>query len=124
MRIGTVAKGIVNTKLFKYPFYCHFYVTRRCNFRCKMCNVWTHGDRKGEMTLDQIKRAADILQQLHVPNIVISGGEPFLRRELPAIIRVFAERGVSIRLQFINVLSYTPLAVETTDALSFTIGEL
>jgi MoaA/NifB/PqqE/SkfB family radical SAM enzyme len=99
MRISRVARGIVNTKLFKYPFYCHFYVTRRCNFRCKMCNVWTHGDRKGEMNLDQIKRAADILEQLHVPNIVVSGGEPFMRRDLPDIIKVFSDRGFSIRLQ-------------------------
>jgi len=32
--------------------------------------------------------------------------------------------GISLRVQFINVISPSPLVVETTDALSFTIGEL
>lgn len=99
MRITRVARGIITSKLFKYPFYCHFYVTRRCNFRCKMCNVWTHGDRKWEMSLSEIERAADILQKLRIPNIVISGGEPFLRRDLPEIVNIFSVRGFSIRLQ-------------------------
>ncbi len=99
MRIARVAKGIINTRLFKHPFYCHFYVTRRCNYRCKMCNVWTHGEKNNEMNLEQIEKTADILQQLKVANMVISGGEPFLRPDLPEIIRIFSDRGFSIRLQ-------------------------
>jgi hypothetical protein len=32
--------------------------------------------------------------------------------------------GVSLRVQFINVISWSPFVIETSDALSFTIGEL
>jgi len=63
-----------------------------------MCNVWKQKDSK-EMTLDEIKIAAHKLKRLGLTNVVITGGEPTLRTDLPEIISIFSKLGISTRLQ-------------------------
>lgn len=58
-------------------------VTYRCNARCNMCNVWNHPSKASdEIGLDIIER----LPKMFFTNI--TGGEPFVRRDLPEIIKV------------------------------------
>ena len=76
-----IAKGILLSKILRKPFYIHFYVTRRCNLRCKMCNVWKNRDSK-EMNLREIKTAAQKIKKLGASHIVITGGEPLLRKDI------------------------------------------
>lgn len=56
-------------------------VTYRCNARCNMCNVWQHPNNlNDEIGLETIEK----LPEMFFANI--TGGEPFIRRDLPEII--------------------------------------
>jgi radical SAM protein with 4Fe4S-binding SPASM domain len=74
-------------------------VTERCNHACLHCyNVW-HGDGypRGELdtsrTLDLLAKALDETDCSHV---TLTGGEPLLRHDLPAILDFLSERGVRV----------------------------
>jgi MoaA/NifB/PqqE/SkfB family radical SAM enzyme len=57
-------------------------VTYRCNARCNMCNVWQYpNNAKDEIDLNTVEK----LPEMFFANI--TGGEPFIRRDLPEIIK-------------------------------------
>jgi MoaA/NifB/PqqE/SkfB family radical SAM enzyme len=91
--------GVLGSKLLGRPFYAYCRVTRRCNLECMMCSVWKKANIEEEMTLPQIAEVADTLRRVRVPNVVITGGDPFLREDLPEIVRIFSDRGFSVRVQ-------------------------
>lgn len=62
-------------------------VTARCNLRCAHCYYNEKTPRQGELSLDEIKRVIEELAAYGVSNIVFSGGEPFLRKDVLEIIR-------------------------------------
>ena len=67
------------------PHHVQWLITRKCNYRCKGCNVWREQDQK-ELSADEIKRGLDILKNLGVVEIVFSGGNPLLRDDAAEII--------------------------------------
>lgn len=91
------ARGLVRSKFFSAPFYLHFYVTERCNLRCKMCNIWKR--KSPEMTLGEIEQCVRVLKKLKVQNIVLTGGEPLLRPDISDIVKLFNDHGFTTRLQ-------------------------
>lgn len=85
-----IAQAIVNNKLgrVELPNMCTFIVTWRCNLRCFMCDVWKKKDHD-DMNVDEIRR---IFAQIpHLDSLRITGGEPFLRRDLTEITRAIIE---------------------------------
>jgi MoaA/NifB/PqqE/SkfB family radical SAM enzyme len=68
--------------------WTHF-VTSVCNARCAHC-FYPINAGKNELTLEEIDRFASTLPPIRL--LLISGGEPFLRRDLPEVIRVYFER--------------------------------
>jgi MoaA/NifB/PqqE/SkfB family radical SAM enzyme len=60
-------------------------VTRRCNYRCRGCNVWTNQD-SNELSAEEIKKGLDVLSSLGVLEIVFSGGNPLLRDDVGEIL--------------------------------------
>ncbi len=81
------------------PVYVQFYITARCNLTCKQCNIIYANSDVRECTLDEIKRIADNFAQMGVAMVLLTGGEPFTRQDLPEIIRAFESRGVHVRMQ-------------------------
>jgi len=57
-------------------------VTFRCNARCVMCDSWRK-DGEGDLTLPQIEAVYRQLPRLHA--VRLTGGEPFVRKDLPEI---------------------------------------
>lgn len=81
------------------PVYVQFYVTARCNLTCEQCNIiYTNSDVR-ECTLDEVKRIADNFAKMGVAIVLLTGGEPFARKDLPEIIYAFESRGVHVRMQ-------------------------
>lgn len=63
------------------------FVTSTCNSRCRTCFCWEELNKGRDLTFDQIKTLSET-----APNFAklwISGGEPFLRKELAEIIELF-----------------------------------
>ena len=81
------------------PVYVQFYVTARCNLTCEQCNIiYTNSDVR-ECTIDEVKRIADNFAKMGVAIVLLTGGEPFARKDLPEIINAFESRGVHVRMQ-------------------------
>lgn len=65
--------------------------TYRCQMRCKMCDIWEHPtDKSREITA----RDLEMLPKLRTVNI--TGGEPFVRKDLDDIIEVMMNRAPEI----------------------------
>ena len=65
--------------------YLIFFVTSRCNFRCPGCfNLMNLDDGKNDLTLGEIEKLAPSLGRLLW--LALSGGEPFLRADLPELV--------------------------------------
>lgn len=99
MKLINTAIGIVNAKIARLPFYVRFHITHRCNYRCRMCNFHHLGDHSKELSGPQVRVVAERLAELGARHIVITGGEPFVRPDLPEVIAVFAEQSFSVRIQ-------------------------
>ena len=96
--------------LFRGPVYVQLAVTPRCNLHCPMCQVVKTWKGEPELTLSQLETLAANLMKLGVGYVVLTGGEPFLRQDLPAVIRLFSERGFDVRLQTNGTLTSVELA--------------
>jgi MoaA/NifB/PqqE/SkfB family radical SAM enzyme len=68
--------------------WTHF-VTSVCNARCAHC-FYPINAGKNELTLDEIDRLTRTLPPIRL--LLIGGGEPFLRRDLPELVRLYFER--------------------------------
>ena len=71
-----------------------FFVTNRCNLRCKHCFYPTN-IKPRELTLDEIKDFAD---KNKFTQVILTGGEPFLRNDIADIAKIFISRGCRINI--------------------------
>jgi MoaA/NifB/PqqE/SkfB family radical SAM enzyme len=92
----TLARAAI---LHDAPVYVQFYITARCNLTCQQCNIIYANSDVRECTLDEIKRIADNFARMKVAMVLLTGGEPFTRQDLPEIVRAFESRGVHVRMQ-------------------------
>ena len=67
------------------PHHAQWLVTKKCNYRCAGCNVWKEPSEK-ELSAEEIKKGLDILKELGIAELVISGGDPLLRDDIDEII--------------------------------------
>ena len=81
------------------PVYVQFYITARCNLRCDQCNIIYANSDCREVTIDEIKRIADNLAEIGVAIVLLTGGEPFIRKDIHEIIYAFESRGIHVRMQ-------------------------
>ena len=75
------------------PRYLVFFVTDRCNARCRHClfgDGTVFPDVARELSLDEIERVASTMGRLFF--LLPTGGEPFLREDLGEIVSVFYRR--------------------------------
>ncbi|MFA7088385.1 MAG: radical SAM protein, partial [Patescibacteria group bacterium] len=64
-----------------------FFVTSRCNSRCRHCFNWRNIGKVVDLDLIEIEKRAKRLP--HFDNLLLSGGEPFLRKDLADLINIF-----------------------------------
>jgi GTP 3',8-cyclase len=70
-------------------------VTDRCNLRCAYCMpeedyVWL--PREQILDFEEISTLVDVFMDLGVDKIRLTGGEPLLRRDVPALVRLLAAK--------------------------------
>jgi len=58
-------------------------LARRCNLNCKHCySISTDKDFPGELSTEEVATVMDDLKAFGVPVLILSGGEPLLRRDI------------------------------------------
>lgn len=92
------------------PVYVQFYVTARCNLTCEQCNIIYANSDVRECTIDEVQRIADNFAEMGVAIVLLTGGEPFARKDLPEIIHAFESRGVHVRMQTNGLASEEQIA--------------
>jgi len=65
--------------------HAQWFITRKCNYRCRGCNVWMDSSPV-ELSTEDVKRGLDILRDIGVLEIVFSGGNPLLRDDIGEIL--------------------------------------
>jgi len=80
-------------------------VTYQCNGRCRFCNIWTNQD-SFSCKSDDYKRLPR-----NIENVNISGGEPFLREDLPEIIRTIKNQCPKANI-IISTNGFTPCKIK------------
>lgn len=97
------------------PVYVQFYVTARCNLTCQQCNIiYTNADVR-ECTIDEVQHIADNFAEMGVAMVLLTGGEPFARKDLSQIIHAFESRNVHVRMQT-NGLANEERIIEAIEA--------
>lgn len=81
------------------PVYVQFYVTARCNLACEQCNIIYANSDVSEIQIDGIGKIAENLKRIGVSIVLLTGGEPFVRKDLPEIVREFKKRDMHVRIQ-------------------------
>jgi MoaA/NifB/PqqE/SkfB family radical SAM enzyme len=93
-RLDELTRGTIRPSMI-----ANFSVTSMCTFRCASCNIGRNymadpGLAAGDLTVDEVAaildRDADTLK--HVSWIQITGGEPFLRRDIAELLGAFQRR--------------------------------
>src|SRR5688500_3235959 len=79
------------------PGYLQFAITNICNAKCDFCGFAV--DRfdpklRRSVTLKEAKDVIDIAVKNHIGYLLFVGGEPLVHKELRAMVRYAAERGI------------------------------
>ncbi|MFH1678356.1 MAG: radical SAM protein [Candidatus Omnitrophota bacterium] len=82
-----LAKQVIisNYSELKFPYRFTYILTNKCQFKCAMCNIWQKS-AENELSLGEIKKFFG--QSNSFSWINLSGGEIFLRTDLPEIIKI------------------------------------
>ena len=87
--------SVAKSKLLKLfnrvpmPSIAIHFITYRCNLKCRMCSAITYSADE-EMNTQQVKDLYDQIKSLQL--IRITGGEPFIRNDLPEIMHHIQKR--------------------------------
>jgi radical SAM protein with 4Fe4S-binding SPASM domain len=82
------------------PFLIAWNLTRRCNLRCDHCYL-SAGERDGgavdELTTEECFRVVDEIAKVNPASmLVLTGGEPLLRKDVPDIARYACRKGMMV----------------------------
>ncbi|MCX5692522.1 MAG: radical SAM/SPASM domain-containing protein [Candidatus Omnitrophica bacterium] len=73
---------------WRMPEQVIFFITDKCNLACAHCFYWANLNKEtNEATLEEIDRFSKSLGRFSF--LTLTGGEPFLRDDIPEIIKIF-----------------------------------
>ncbi|MBM4042054.1 MAG: radical SAM protein [Planctomycetes bacterium] len=85
----------------------HWHVTGRCNLNCRHCYMQAPAGRYGQLPFDAMARLVEQFERANVLEVSLTGGEPFLRRDLLNILQLLAQRKIRLAQIFSNGLLIT-----------------
>ena len=91
------------------PLTVILFITSRCNARCKMC-FYSGRPGENELSLEEIRRISRTMPPF--PWLIITGGEPFLREDLPGICEIFCKQN-NVQEITIPTNGFMPDTIET-----------
>ncbi len=85
----------------KTPKTIIFFVTNKCNARCKHCFYWKNINQGEELSLEEIKKVIKSLKH-RISTLAITGGEPFLRDDLVEICEYFCKTNKTKKINLLT----------------------
>lgn len=92
----SLAKAVITKNS---PVYVQFYITARCNLTCEQCNIIYSNADVRECSIYEIENIAENFKKMGVAIVLLTGGEPFARKDLPQIVKAFESRDIHVRMQ-------------------------
>ncbi|MBN1901700.1 radical SAM protein [Candidatus Sumerlaeota bacterium] len=80
----------------QYPTFLLLNITERCNCRCSMCQIWKKKDLK-ELSFEDFDRLFQDPLWKDLRILSLTGGEPFLRKDLKDILSSASRRLTNLR---------------------------
>ncbi|MFC2149094.1 radical SAM protein [Candidatus Auribacterota bacterium] len=85
-------------KILSAPLKVSLEITNMCNLSCIHCNVAGTKNMPGDLTASEWKNLIDELAGLKVFNLIISGGEPFMRPDIFELIEHIFKHHFRVRI--------------------------
>lgn len=94
----------ISSNLKDQPFNLEFAVTYQCNLNCIQCDIWKYYENpekaKEELTISEID---EIFRSYNGFRVVgLTGGEPYLRKDLPELVETIIKMQPKLRMLFIT----------------------
>jgi radical SAM protein with 4Fe4S-binding SPASM domain len=81
------------------PLVLSWNVTRKCNLKCPHCYInATTQELKNELNTEEAKMLMDQISEVSRPLLILSGGEPLLRKDIFELIRYGSAKGFKMGL--------------------------
>lgn len=97
LRVGLrLTTGLAAARVRRRPFILSHLVTSRCDARCATC-LW-RGAGDDDLPLDKIVWLYEEAAGAGLVQLVVWGGEPLLRDDLPALLRAAVDAGLVVTL--------------------------
>jgi AdoMet-dependent heme synthase len=81
------------------PLVVSWNLTRKCNLKCAHCYINASlTELKGELDTEESKRLIDQIAEVSRPLLILSGGEPLLRKDVYELVRYGTEKGLRMGL--------------------------
>jgi len=88
-------------------------ITRRCNLFCAHCRASTHRDPyPDELSTEECFRVIDQILDVGKPIIILSGGEPLMRRDVFTVARYAVSKGLKVVMGTNGTLITSEVAAE------------
>lgn len=95
-------KGVLTKRS---PIYVQFAVSKFCNLNCQMCQAVQVRKDERELSLGEIEKLAQVLYKIGAGIVILTGGEPLLRKDIAEIVGIFSQRGFDVRIQTNGLLA-------------------
>lgn len=81
------------------PLIISWNVTRKCNLKCSHCYInAASGEYTDELNTEESKRLIDQISEVSRPLLILSGGEPLLRKDVFELIQYGTQKGLRMGL--------------------------
>lgn len=78
------------------PVMTYLCITGRCNLKCEFCEMGQAVTDSKDLTTSEIRDIIDELKEWRIKWLYITGGEPFVRKDIWEIIEYCLENGISL----------------------------
>ena len=78
--------------LLKRPILVIYDVTKLCNQRCLMCNIWK--TQSCDMDIEELEEEIKKLSKFGVGYVFIQGGEPLIRKDIIQVVDLFLKHHI------------------------------
>ena len=128
MSLNLIAKSAIARIKYSFgkntPLRVLHRITTRCNLKCSFCDHQLHNIKKNELTTIEIKDSMRQFAKLGTTAWGITGGEPFLRKDLPEIISYSKKLGFLTSCITNSTVHSTEALIEVAKSLDYLVTSL